>query len=127
MTHQEIIEANRLLAEFLGAAENPHGEYEMYGVIPTIDDSESDKHFYNPMEMEFSSSWAWIMQVVEKIESISVGNELQHEVLMNGCNCRIIDRAGTVITEYESERTKIDAVYYTCVDFVKWYNENKAI
>jgi hypothetical protein len=65
---------NKLIAEFMGA--NPFREsvnedvlsYEMYGVLECIEDGISEKHFFLPEEMQFHTSWDWLMPVIEKIE-----------------------------------------------------------
>jgi|SRR5690606_39216022 len=109
MTQQEIIEANRLLAEFLGFWET------------------EETYFYNPYfekgykyeDMLFSSSWDWIMAVVQKIEftegcEVIISKYLVEIYKDNLCKsvCKI-------------KTSKLDAVYDACITFVKWYNDNK--
>lgn len=105
MTKEEIILANKMLYVFLGHSKD----------IPITDKL--------AMALGFHYNWKMLMSVVEKIEAISVDRHLQYEVQINGCNCRIINRSGDVLVEYENERKKIDAVYFTSVHFVKWYDE----
>lgn len=119
MTHQEIKEANRLIAEFLGATKNTHGEYEMYGIIPTIDGRDFGKHFYLPGEMEFSTSWGWLMKVVAEID------DLGYVVTIRSCGYTQIDGEHLPFIIEEDGGDSIESTYFTCIDFVKWHNEIK--
>lgn len=118
----ETIENNKLIAEFLGVQPNELGEYEMFGVIESIDPD--DQHFYTARVLKFNDSWDWLMPVVEKIESLNYDFQM-----MGGCWVIIYDidpdrEQGTELIE-ESAETKIKTVYAACVRFIKWYNENK--
>ena len=65
--------------------------------------------------------WNWLMEVVEKIECCDFIFSIHHEVanIFNGeCN-------ELTYNETTQARTKIEAVYNACVEFIKWYNENK--
>jgi hypothetical protein len=100
---------NKLLAEFLGYTQ-PHPEYP------------SSTYWYKegrpPLAiLSFDTDWNWLMEVVEKIESLGVVVEIRESV------CYI---ETTPIDYYsELEETKIQATYNACVRFVKWYNEQK--
>ena len=66
------MEDNKLIAEFMGAKPIVLGistEYEMYGIIECINDGVDEKHFFIDDEMEFHTSWDWLMPVVKKISS----------------------------------------------------------
>ena len=59
MSEQEIIEGNKLIAEFMGYKfiEDWHQYWRL-----------SDKHLLLENELKYHSSWDWLMPVVEKIE-----------------------------------------------------------
>jgi hypothetical protein len=99
---------NKLLAEFMGFQQTNIGWYDAEEVLLR---AERDNTFDN---LKFHSDWNWLMQVVEKIESLGVVVEIRENV------CYI----ETTPTDYysELEDTKIQATYNACVDFVKWYN-----
>ena len=108
-------ENNKIIAEFLGA--NPFREdfennifsYEMYGIIETIDDGEDEQHFFFAYEMLFDSDWNWLMPVVSKcFEYGELNNEYRDQIIASLSG--VIDIADT---------------YNACVDFIKWYNEQK--
>ena len=88
-------ENNRLIAEFMNC-ENPQAwEDDLY-----------------------SNDWNWLMEVVEKIESIK-----GTQIFINGISCEIMFK-GRVISKHFN--TKIEAVYNACIEFIKWYNnQNK--
>ena len=138
-------ENNKIIAEFMGAKEiitetthRIYKEFEMYGIIESIEDREDIKHFYQPEEMLFNSDWNWLMEVVEKIESISfeednfinvtIGNEAKF-IYDDGCgfDCTIQDAHGKLFELSTCEHTKIKTVYNACIEFIKWYNEQNKV
>ena len=68
-------------------------------------------------ELKFDTDWNWLMEVVEKIESLDHKNNEEHFQLV------------TFIHHWfrrkHKELTKIEAVYNACVEFIEWYNEQK--
>ena len=112
---------NKIIAEFMGVKESQYkNEYEMYSVIECIEDEENEKHFFKPDEMLFNSDWNWLMEVVEKIESIGFTFETKKNW------ARITRKGENIILRWEEDKTKIEAVYNACIEFIKWYNENSA-
>ena len=120
-------ENNKIIAEFLGATANKGGEYEMYGIIQSIDDGEKEKHYFFGSEMLFDTDWNWLMEVVEKIETLT-------DINSNGCfmvlesigfNAKFIFDDGTRILKDSKGETKIEAVYNACLEFINWYNQQK--
>ena len=107
----ELLENNKLIAEFLRANKQPDRidadvyEYEMYGIIECIEDGEDEKHFYHPEEMLFHT-WSWLMPLVEscfeRLDSNDhSADEIKRQLLV--CNRR--------------------GIYKAVVEFIKWYNE----
>lgn len=98
---------NKLIAEFLGYSQ-PHPDYP--------DTTYWYKKDFPPLTiLSFDSDWNWLMQVVEKIESLGVVVEIRENV------CYIETTPNDYYSELET--TKIQAVYKACVEFIKWYNE----
>jgi hypothetical protein len=97
------IENNILLAEFMQPSFNGFGTYDFDGQLLT-------KEY-----LKFHSDWNWLMQVVEKIESLGVVVEVRENV------CYIEETSKEYFSELEV--TKILATYKACVHFVKCYNE----
>lgn len=70
---------------------------------------------------KYHSDWNWLMQVVEKIESLNFVVDIQN-IPGLGQYCRIFSAGADVVTVRNYE-TKIKAVYNACVEFIKWYNQ----
>jgi hypothetical protein len=97
------LEKNKLIAEFMGW---------------TLDDK--DLNSYRKLNnnvfkysllsnFKYDTDWNWLIAVVEKIAN------------MKGFYAIENDLKDTIIN------AKIDAVYNACVEFIKWYNENRLI
>lgn len=124
MTQKNIIENNRLLAEFLGANVTIDGEYEMYGIIPTVEDGEWENHFFKPENMPFDTDWNWLMQVVERI---NIKDDFKYTVRIYSMDVEIHNNeTGVTIVDLFSDYSTdqlILSVYEACVEFIKWYND----
>jgi hypothetical protein len=115
-------ENNKLIAEFMGARRfMATNEFELYGLIPIIEDGDNEKHFFCPHEMKFNTDWNWLMEVVEKIESLG------YDVFINTCVCKVSDVGQNMFEDIECfvNNNKIQATYNACVEFIQWYNEQK--
>ena len=114
----EIIEGNKLIAEFMGA-------------IPLEESSPLLKLEFGfhhmvmlPENMKFHSTWDWLMPVVEKIESTE--KVLYCEITNN--NCRIAQPYPLKTIEIynrDGNKSKIEVVWEACVQFIKWHNEKE--
>lgn len=108
---------NRVFAKFLGATYAPESdEFEMYGIIDTIEDGENEKHFFKPSEMPFDTDYNWIMAVCNKIISLgftlSIG-ELYSRITYYE-NIYFIIESGDVTSNNE-------AILDACHKFLKSY------
>jgi len=105
MNEEEIIEGNRLIAEFMGLSAVEAEEIASYA-------SDDDLNYH--------TSWDWLMPVVEKANNI-VENE-------TGGNFINILWHGVVWGETtfdNAEYSKLGATWQAVVQFVKWYNFQK--
>ena len=132
MTPQEILEGNKLLAEFMGYEKSSEDKDFIFYKHPdgkgiVIQSQHDCKVFHTHELMEikgfiFHRSWDWLMEVVRKIELIG------YTVSVSKNRCRISNFkniANVGLTINTSEDNKIKAVWYACVEFIKWYNQNK--
>lgn len=118
MTREEILEYNKLCAEFLGykyfpypnvnsgwRKEQGHLKLSEYYLARTTKD------------LKFYSDWNWIMRMVDSIETKG------YDVFLNGLYCRITD-SGLTNFEIESDRVKNkkQAVIQAIYEFLKYYN-----
>ena len=107
---------NKLIAEFLGYIDNGCSE-EGFLIDP--------KTNYDVCidSLQFHTDWNWLMEVVEKIESLLPDDSFV-TIEYKGCWIPIYDDEQPFGIECR-ENTKIQAVYNACLEFIKWYNENK--
>ena len=121
MENLNVIEGNKLIAEFMGWSQQLDVEKRWYGAW--FDQHRVRKawsEFQGHEPLLFNESWDWLMPVVEKIESKG------YDVFINGLYCRITD-SGMSDFELESDvaLSKIDATYQAVVKFIKWYNQQQ--
>lgn len=144
MKTEEILEGNRILAEFMGHNSDLGAAIRfMYSSSEPFPLSGNDANFdsvENEVQMEveefgstlvintlsFHNSWDWLMPVVEKIESIEDKNGYNiFWVKIDGVCCEIQQADSLdIIVEVDCE-SKIEAVFMACVEFIKWYNQKK--
>lgn len=111
------MENNKLIAEFMGYSQ-PHPDY------PTT------TYWYKqgkaPLTiLSFDSDWNWLMEVVEKIDSLGFVTEISGNIersfaLIGIANSNIsISRVGYGV-EFMNKK---DATYRAVIEFITWYNE----
>jgi hypothetical protein len=73
MEQTEILEGNKLIAEFMGGKYMPYTEG-MFGHFEhfMFPDLQYDENFIKINDLEYYSSWNWLMPVIEKISKIPV-------------------------------------------------------
>ncbi|NJM13994.1 MAG: hypothetical protein HC896_00170 [Bacteroidales bacterium] len=74
---------------------------------------------FAPEHLMYQSDWDWLMPVVEKIESIE------------GVNFNIFSSEAKISIRYDIvlnsvSETKIEAVYNTVIEYIKWHKLNAA-
>ena len=99
LKEEEIVENNTLLGRFL--------EVQFYITTDNKISFRPDKY------------WEHLMPIVEKIE------KLQTDVIITRTSCRIKTWFKGFDQECLSEESKIHAVYYIAVKYIKWYNNEK--
>lgn len=132
---------NKLLAEFLG------WEYFGWNDLTKPEPDKRNMGWYEPSEISgfkiycgvdsqlpFSRDWNYLMQVVDKIESIRHPDYGWFLVQIQSNTCCIHSEHlqksinGEDVVAYVSDPdavfpTKIESVWYNCVQFVKFYNQ----
>ena len=108
--NEEIVEGNKLIAEFMGLISNKWDGGKTYaiGKIKIIDGNKYAEDWTTP---KYHSSWDWLMPVVEKINKSHFDNMRGVELIMT-------------IHKYVSNVNILDTHKYV-VKFIKWYNQQK--
>ena len=129
MTQEEIIEGNKLIAEFMGWWFDIGDKRKYIRIL----DEKNFEYLKSENDLLFNSSWDWLMSAVEKIESIIDKHHGYFGVYISSNNCSIQGtnfRSDKIVNPpiYLCESygdTKLEATYIMCIKFIKWYNENK--
>jgi hypothetical protein len=107
-----------------------------YYLLPMVPKNEDDIEWHNANLLKFTSSYDWLMPVVEKIESISY-------IGIDAIYFQIKSKQAQIWTYFDikeflrltgddknadnkfkisvSGKTKIEAVYGAVIEFIKWY------
>ena len=123
-------ENNKIISEFMSyktdliEVEMPE-KFRVYLPFNSIEGSFGTTLF-KLSELKFDTDWNWLMEVVEKIESIEEQRFLFQISTRQGFYAEIRERFSyeTKIEDAYGE-TRIEAVYNACIEFIKWYNKNK--
>lgn len=104
----KIIEQNEMIAEFMGGY--CHAEYNLkVGMnIPFLKDQ-----WFDYKDMQFHSSWEWLMEVVEKCHNLRNQDE------------NIFDLYSGFVLDETPIWVPIEKVYERVVAFIKEYNEHE--
>lgn len=122
MSEQEIIENNKLIAEFMGwtVEKNHFSKVEKYG------DKLQNERGISVKNRDYHSDWNLLMPVVEKIE-INCKFDVHiygHYNWKEPNRCVILDWRNKEIVGTFND-SKIQCVFDAVVEFIKWYNQNK--
>lgn len=131
------IENNKLIVEFLGyqpCHQNLYkigddfnsttifSEYQEEDEYLTIEVGKRQLKF-EPSEMLFSSSWDWLMPVVEKIETLGYKFEKNYQRVDKDWQSLIVKGNDILFQEFNKD-SKL-STNYVVVEFIKWYNEKE--
>ena len=125
-------ENNKLIAEFLGWEKIYLEGYVEYILPESLADPiyKLDSRFI----LEFDSNWNWLMEVVEKIESIKDSYHGRFGVYISSNSCTIQstnfrpDKPIPNPPHYYDNivlNTKIESTYYSVLNFINFYNKQK--
>lgn len=111
MSNEEILENNKLIANFMGVQIGK----ELYSYRVGVTKPLQEKH------LNYHKSWGWLMPVVEKIES----ENMMATVVIICSKCQItlfdFDSVPKFAKTIETN-DKLKATWLCVVDFVKWHN-----
>lgn len=130
---QDIIEGNKLIAEFIEMIIHPATELSGNEIlyqwpVNLKQNIGKDRNFpdintYSLKRLQFHTSWDWLMPVLEKIPTLNPDKgRLWFEYQISRCHCRIYTN---ISEEWKNNGgTTHAAVYKTIVEFISWYNQN---
>tara|TARA_R110000868_G_C10667438_1_gene746302 strand:- start:63 stop:440 length:378 start_codon:yes stop_codon:yes gene_type:complete len=125
MTTNEILEGNKLIAEFMGAK----NVKDMYGLLGWLYEKTPNIHsthslHYSDENLEYHSSWDWLMPVVEKINTI---DNYEYDVIIWRSDCHINNKVEIIFegSRFKKETTLISVVWNCVVLFIQWYNSQQ--
>lgn len=98
------IENNNIIAEFMNS-EVTIDTYFITGMYISI----------NENDLKYHSDWNWLMEVVEKIESLGYAIEINKQE-EDDYQCLVVKK-DILIQEFSN--IKIEAVYNACLEFIK--------
>ena len=129
-----IEEANKLIAEFIGY---PYFLSDS-GVDSWGDDDverwEIGIDIYCKIdELEFHSSWDWLMDIVDKIERLGYDTLISKGYAISNYGTYYVEIGKDFCTGEEHKevilsyltKSKIESVYLAVITFIKWYNGKK--
>jgi len=132
----DIVEGNKLIAEFMGIRFNNGNAYDSNGNtymrFRSWNNDMARNEFFRLNKL-YHNSWDWLMPVMDKIESLKfwtkIGGHTSFGKHYKQCCIKkqVPNSDSGYIYEYEGEwnLSKLDAVYNAVVVFIQWYNENK--
>ena len=141
MNNQEILEGNKLIAEFTGF------EIKNNKIIYDPSDVPPDELLIGwcLCNLKYHCAWNWLMPVINKIESLDLrknGYDFSKVKFMGDyveifCYANYrgtsyywkywMDIAGTFHKHPNQCESKILAAFSAVVEFIKWYNKNKEL
>lgn len=147
----DIIENNKLIAEFMGLIYIPHSDDAEYkpgywkSRVRKDDNSKLNSYLFicrHHKSLGYRRSWDWLMPVLNKIETMPIRSTVNGVAISIGLSStnkkycyikygKIFDQRGRKISEkyyfsgtFENE-TALKAAYEAVVAFINWYNKNK--
>jgi hypothetical protein len=132
MIREEVLEGNKLIAEFMGGQWIGEDFVADKFSEQVFIDGDGDTCICN-----YNSSWDWLMPVVENIRKVAFelwdGDKVQEKIWLKAdlwaCEVSWIDEeTGTYpICEPIKCDTFLEAIYKAVIEFIKWYNNNNQL
>lgn len=126
-----ILEGNKLIAEFMNITPKKFGNKYQWSDQPFYYvDGDTAEEVINKASgyFKYSTSWDWLMPVVEKIEDLKNTHGFSFVVTIYQDYCRISSKNYSLEENYfEGEGdSKLEATYKAVLESIQWYNnQNK--
>jgi hypothetical protein len=122
MESKEIIEGNKMIAEFMGLIlHKPDKTFniEQWWSGDSSDGRKKGEFVGYSHQLEYNTSWDWLMPVVEKIEKLGLGYFKYHYTWS------YYNFKGNCLWYKNNNEKGIMNLFFEVIEFIKWYNENK--
>lgn len=126
MTNQQIIDGNKLIAEFMGA--QIKGDSVFFIEHPAYYIKDGSGFLAYEDELFYRERFDWLMPVVEKIESLEykVNIERYGTIIRHSAEHAPFYILRTDISECSIiNPKKIEHTYSAVIQFIQWYNTNQ--
>ena len=122
MTQKEIIQNNKLIAEFMGL--KPTKVFGRYLISKDhchcVENTEEEAMNGFASISKYNISWDWLMPVVEKIENLEYWCIIGKWTSI----CSANDNERIAISSVEG-KSKIMNAYHAIISFIMWYNKHE--
>lgn len=125
MTGKEILEGNKLIAEFMGAdISTPKDKDIIYMSITMCNELVLPNNCgaVKVRHLDYHESWDWLMPVVEKIESLGISMPIS--IHWHGTYIGTSKDVGRV-SGYIKGGNRLNHTYACVTEFIKQYNNGK--
>lgn len=130
MDSKEVLEGNKLIAEFMGYEQNAHTESMFAKVEDIWEDADKVRLSARWMPVYYDSSWDWLIPVVEKISRMEVERRYDEQEqkwviwTYHPVTFGMLDGSGRPMVRFLANTlhcgdTLIEATYNAVVDFIK--------
>ena len=116
LTPEQIVDGNKLIAEFLGYPANELNEHWL--IVP----DKTLSQYIQTRELKYHISFDWIMPVVDKISTMAFDNVGEIGFVIYPNRCDLMNSSDDVIIEGLTQSTTLKAVYLAVLSFINWYN-----
>ena len=105
---------NKLIAEFMGI------RYE-----ENKNSHESSEYYYEDCELEYHTSWEWLMPVVERIRGLEEGMLVERIDIMpnDGVAIHYSHPPKMIVVDTSKRVNTLNATYQAVVEFIKQHNK----
>jgi len=128
MKQNEILEGNKLIAEFMGMHIKESVDLYEHWIYPESKSPFKHRNFtLDPSDLEYHLSWDWLIPAVEKIEKFDNG-VCSVLITGNACDIAFSTKYNMQGEDYDAPNfikikgSKISSAWSTVVDFIKWHN-----
>lgn len=121
MTQEEILEGNKLIAEFMEVQKDINGNYHINNVPHILASCIISVDY-----LQYHSSWDWLMTVVEKIAvETKHPTYLYFSHIQNSAIIHELKQDYSIIRESETRRTytPLQVTYKAVIEFIKWHKQ----